>query len=195
MNTKIFIASGDNALRVALKNLLLREGYIVVGEGEDSSSTLRGVRTIIPDLVILDMDLPGMGGLGTAKILEEDRITPILLLTPHWQRELIQKAKEFWSLSFSVKPVTEAHLLPAVEIAINSFQKMRELEKEVSRLKETLETRKVVEKAKGILMQTLGISEAQAFKRIQQQAMNKSMPMKKIAEAIILSQELNTFKK
>lgn len=195
MNTKIYIASGDNTLRLALKNLLLREGYAVVGEGEDSSSALRGVRTIIPDLVILDMDLPGMGGLGTARILEEDRITPILLLTPHWQRELIEKAKDFWSLSFGVKPVTEAHLLPAVETAINSFQKMRELEKEVLRLKETLATRKVVEKAKGILMQTLGISEAQAFKRIQQQAMNKSMPMKKIAEAIILSQELNTIKK
>jgi len=192
VNTKIFIASGDNALRLALRNLLLREGYAIVGEGEDSSSALRGVRTIIPDLIILDMDLPGMGGLGTAKILDEDRIAPVLLLTSCWQRELIEKTKEFWSLSFSVKPLTEAHLLPSVETAINSFQKMRELEKEVLRLKETLETRKLVEKAKGILMQALGISEAQAFKRIQQQAMNKSLPMKKIAEAIILSQGVNT---
>ncbi|KKM10193.1 Fis family transcriptional regulator [Clostridiales bacterium PH28_bin88] len=190
LGTKIFVASGDETIRRTLKSILTKEGYHVVGEGEDGAGTLRGVRSVIPDLVILDADIPGTSGMEVAKILEEDRLAPIILLTSTWQKELVQKAKEFWVLSFVVKPISDTILLPAVESALATFHRVRNLEKEVAKLKDTLESRKLVEKAKGILMQNLGLSEAQAFRRIQQQSMNKSMTMKAVAEAIILAFEM-----
>lgn len=187
---KIFIGTGDNNLVKRLKMILQKEGYMITGEAEDGLSCLRTIRRVMPDLVILDKELSGMSGLELAKIIEEDKLAPVILLTPTWDREVFEKAKESWVFAFLVKPVQEGHLLSTASFVIHTFQKMMKLEKEVDKLKDTIETRKVVEKAKGILMKTMKISEDEAYKRIQQQSMDKCIPMKHVAEAIILTHDV-----
>ncbi|GAW92003.1 ANTAR domain-containing response regulator [Calderihabitans maritimus] len=188
---KIFIATNDSSLLKKLKTILTKEGYLVTGEAEEGHIALRMIRSMAPDLVILDVELPGMNGLEIAKIIEEDKLAPVILLTPNWQKDYVEKAKEHWVFAFLVKPVEESSLLPLVEVTLVNFQKMLKLEQEVNRLKETLETRKLVERAKGILMETLGLTEGQAFRRIQKQSMDKCVSMRAIAEAIILAHDIS----
>jgi len=184
---KIFVAIAEANLRRRIKNILSKEGYVVVGEGDDSASALRGIRAVSPDLVILDVDLPPAGGMELAKILAEDRVAPIVLLSSTWQRDLVAKAREGWVFSFVVKPINEGHLLAALESAMTSYHRMAALETEMAKLKETLETRKIIERAKGLLMDVQGLSESQAYRRMQQQSMDKSISMRAVAEAIILA--------
>ncbi|MHB1419887.1 MAG: ANTAR domain-containing response regulator [Bacillota bacterium] len=187
---KIFVASGDNDLRKKIKTFLQPEGYIITGEAEDGPSALRALRTMATDLVILDSDLPGISGWEVARIIEDERIAAVLLISPTWQREMLERAKEQGIKAFLIKPVSEQALLPAVETTMMNYRKMADLEREVAELKETLESRKIVEKAKGILMQSMGMTEAQAFRRIQQQSMNKSLSMRAVAEAIVLANDI-----
>ncbi|MDD2496742.1 MAG: ANTAR domain-containing protein [Desulfitobacteriaceae bacterium] len=182
---KIFIGSADRSLRKRLKQILLRQGYTVVGEENDGPASLRVIRRVMPDLVILDWDLPGMSGLELAKIIEEDRIAPVLLLTPTWEKELFEMAKDSWVFAFLVKPIQEGHLLSTASFVINTYAKMKELENQVNELKETLETRKLVEKAKGIIMKRLNVSETDAYKLMQKKSMDKSIPMKQVAKIIL----------
>lgn len=187
---KIFIGLNDDAQRKRLRSILQKQGYMITGEAGDGVSALRVIRRLLPDLVILDRDLPGLPGLDLAKIIEEDKIAPVILLTPTWEKELFEKAKESWVFAFLVKPVQEGHLLSTASFVIHTFQKMVNLEQEVGKLRETLETRKVVERAKGILMLTMRLSESQAYKRIQRQSMDKCIPMKQVAEAIIMIEDM-----
>ncbi|MHB1127034.1 MAG: ANTAR domain-containing response regulator [Bacillota bacterium] len=187
---KIFVASGDTDLLKKIKSFLQPEGYTITGEAVDGPSALRALRTKETDLVVLDADLPGVNGWEVARIIEDERIASVLLIVPTWQREMLERAREQGVQAFLIKPLSEQTLLPAVETTIMNQRKMADLEREVARLKETLENRKTVERAKGILMETLGISESQAFRRIQQQAMNKSLSMRAVAEAIILSHDI-----
>ena len=188
---KIFIGSADKALRKRLKNILCQQGDTIVGEEEDGHSALRTVRRVLPDLVILDRDLPGLPGMEVAKIIEEDKIAPVIILTPFWEREMVEKSKDSWVFAFLVKPVQEGHLLATASFVLNAFQKMKRLEAEVDGLKETLESRKVVEKAKGLMMKSMKISETEAYKLLQKRSMDKCVPMKQVAEAIILAYEIN----
>lgn len=193
--SKIFLASKDSCLRKRLKNILIKTGYTFVGEAEDGISALRMVRAIEPDLVIVDSELPGMTALELSKIIEEDRIAPIIVIASSLEGELAEKARESWIFAFVVTPVEERNLIAASESAIINYERMIKLEEEVKKLKNTIETRKVVEKAKGILMDNLGLTEAEAFRKIQHQSMDKGIPMKQVAEAVILTYDINTKKK
>lgn len=188
--SKIFIGSKDRGLRKRLKTILQQQGYLVVGEAEDGAAALRIVRRVLPDLVILEKDLPGISGMELTKIIEEDKIAPVLLLTSGWEQELFEKAKDSWIFAFLVKPIQEGHLLSIASFVMHTYQKMIKLERQVDELKETIETRKQVERAKGILMKHTGLSEGDAYRRMQQQSMDKCLPMKQIAEAIILTYDI-----
>jgi len=187
---RIFIAVADRTLRKKLKNVLAKEGYLITGEAEDGSTALRMVRTLAVDLILLDADLPGMNGLEIARISEEDRIAPVVLISNNWQKNLAEMARDSWIFAFLLKPVDEAVVAPTIETALINYQKLLDLENEIVKLKDALEARKLVERAKGILMKTMNLSEAEAFRRIQRQSMDKCVPMKEIAKAIILSHEM-----
>ncbi|MBC7323741.1 MAG: ANTAR domain-containing protein, partial [Moorella sp. (in: Bacteria)] len=167
-------------------------GYWVIGEAGDGLSALKLIRSRQPDLLIIAAELPGMDGLEVARIVHEDKLAPVIVLAGAQGPGLLEKARDARVAALLLKPVEEASLLPAIEIALANYQEIIRLEKQIKELKETLETRKLVERAKGILMETLGISEAEAFRRIQKQSMNKRVSMRQVAEAIILAQSLQT---
>ncbi|MBE3573228.1 MAG: ANTAR domain-containing protein [Moorella humiferrea] len=189
---KIFIASADPAARQNLKYLLVREGYLIAGEAPDGSQALRMIRTLQPDLVILDNELQGTTPLEVARIVEEDGVAPIIFLASSWHRNLLAHTHEFPFFAYLIKPVQENTLLPAIEAALANYQKICRLQQEILKLKETLAARKIIERAKGILMDTMGLTEAEAYRRMQRQSMDRCVPMKNIAEAIIVAHELQS---
>lgn len=193
--SKIILSFQDTSFRRKLKNIFTKSGYTVVGEAEDGVNTLRMIRAMAPDLVILDFDIQGMNALELAKIVEEDRLAPIIVISSVWERELAEKARESWIFAFMVRPINEGNLLASAETAMMNFERMVQLEKEVNRLKDTIETRKIVEKAKGLLMEKLAMSEAEAFRKMQHQSMDKCIPMKQVADAIILTYDIDGKKK
>src|SRR5712691_1422076 len=134
-----------------LKEMLAGLGYLVVGEAGDGESAVNLARELKPDLVIMDIKMPGTDGIQAAKILTEERLAPVLLLTAFSQTELIDGAKEAGVVGYIVKPFRESELVPAIEIALSRFKEFRAIEKEAQNLRETLETRKLVERAKGVL--------------------------------------------
>jgi len=172
--------------------ILQREGYAVVGVARDGGQALRLIHTLQPDLVILDSELTGTGALEVARFINEEQVAPIIMLASFWHRNIINKARDFPVFAYLVKPIQETTLLPAVEAALANYEKIMRLEKELNKLKETLAARKVIERAKGILMETLGLTEAEAYRRIQKQSMDRCVPMRAIAEAIIVAHELQT---
>lgn len=186
---RIIIAIGEQGQRNNVKEILTRSSYIIVGESSDGLTALKQIRSLQPDFVILDYNLPTMDGAAIAEIIEEDKIAPYIILVDQKERRGVSKIQGGKTMTYAIKPVNEMNLLPAVEIAIEHYNQVAKLQKEISDLKNTLETRKAVEKAKGILMKTLNISEQEAFKRIQKQSMNKRVSVKSIAEAIILADE------
>ena len=137
----------------------------------------------------MDIKMPNLDGIEAAKILTQEKVAPVLLLTAYSQRDLVERAKEAGVVGYLVKPFREQEISPAIDIALARFAEFREMEKQVGDLKETLETRKLVDRAKGILMDTQGLTEAEAFRKIQKMSMNNRKPMKEVAEAIILAQE------
>lgn len=187
--TRVIIADDESVIRADLREMLTTLGYLVVGEAGDGQSAVNAARELKPDLVIMDIKMPNMDGIEAAKILTEEKIAPVLLLTAYSQRDLVDRAKEAGVVGYLVKPFREQEIGPAIDIALARFQEFRELEKQVGDLQETLETRKIVDRAKGILMDTQHLTEAEAFRKIQKMSMNTRKPMKEIAEAIILAQE------
>jgi two-component system, response regulator PdtaR len=147
-------------------------------------------RELRPDLVIMDIKMPDLDGIAAAKILTEERIAPVLLLTAFSQQELVEGAKEAGVVGYVVKPFRESELVPAIEIALARFKEFRALEKEANNLRDILETRKLVERAKGVLMDQQGLKEADAFRKIQKLSMNTRNSMREIAEAILLAHEV-----
>jgi len=144
-------------------------------------------RELDPDVVVMDIKMPGMDGIEAARILTQEKIAPVVLLTAYSQKELIERAKEAGVVGYLVKPFRETDLAPAIELALARFVEFRALEDEVDNLAEALETRKKVEQAKGILMDKHGMTESEAFRKIQKMSMNTRKPMKEVAEAIILA--------
>lgn len=187
---RIVLVDSDAAFRKNIKAMLTKLGYWVVGEAGDGLGALKLVRSRQPDLLIIEAEVPGMDGLEVARIVHEDKLAPVIVLAGSGATGLLEKAKGARVAALLVKPVDEAGLLPAVELALTSYQEIISLESQVKELKEALETRKVVEQAKGILMETMGITEAEAFRRMQRQSMNKRISMRQVAEAIILTQNL-----
>jgi len=187
--TRIIIADDESIIRMDVREMLTNLGYLVVGEVGDGRSAVNLARELRPDIVVMDIKMPDMDGIEAAKILTEERIAPVLLLTAYSQRDLVERAKEAGVAGYIVKPFQESDLTPAIEVALARFREFRALEQEVEDLQEALETRKLVDRAKGILMDTQGLKEAEAFRKIQKMSMNTRKPMKQVAEAIILAHE------
>jgi len=186
---RVIVADDESIVRMDLREMLDSLGYLVVGEAGDGESAVHLSRELRPDIVIMDIKMPGMDGIDAGKILTEERIAPILLLTAYSQQDLVDRAKDAGVMAYIVKPFHEADLAPAIEVALRRWKEFRTLEQEVEDLKEALETRKLVDRAKGILMDTQGLSEADAFRRIQKTSMDQRKPMKEVAEAIVLAHE------
>lgn len=190
-NPRVIIVDSDEAWLKRIKAMLNKLGYLVVGEATDGPGALKMVRTRYPDLLITQENLPGFSGLEIARIMYEDKLGPVILTTNYLQLDTLEKAKEAKVYSILQKPFAENQLLPVLELALVNNQEITKLEKQIKDLKDTLESRKLVEKAKGILMKSLGLNEEEAFRRIQKQSMNKRVSMRAVAEAIILSYTIN----
>ena len=187
--TRVIIVDDESIIRMDLREMLTNLGYLVVGEAGDGRSAVNLARELKPDVAIFDIKMPGMDGIEAARILTEERIAPVVLLTAYSQRDLVERAKEAGVVGYITKPMRESDLTPAIEVAMARFSEFRALEKEVGDLKQALETRKLVDRAKGVLMDTQGLTEAEAFRKIQKMSMNKRRSMKDVAEAIILAHQ------
>ncbi len=187
---RLVIADDESLIRMNLKETLISLGYLVVGEAGDGTSVIHLARELRPDLVLMDIKMPKLDGIQAAKVLTEEKIAPVLLLTAYSDRELVDRAREAGVVNYIVKPFRDAELMPTIEIALARYQEFLEMDKEIRDLKETLDTRKLVERAKGILMDTQGLKEAEAFRKIQQLSMNTRKSMKEIAQAILLANEI-----
>jgi len=184
---RILIADDEPLIRLDLKSMLESLGYEVIAEAGDGVSAVEAARTLKPDVAILDIKMPGMDGIDAANILNSEKIAPVVLLTAYSDMDLINRAKEAGVFAYLVKPFRESDLRPAIEVAISRYKEFLALEEEVSELEDKLETRKLIERAKGILMDLYGLKEQEAFRRIQVQSMNTRKSMKEIAEAIIIA--------
>lgn len=165
--------------------MLETQGYRVIGEAADGKRALDLVSKLKPDLVFLDIKMPGVDGLQAARRLQEDSSIAVVILTAYSDREFVDAAKDAGVQAYLVKPLREGDLHPAIEVAMSRFRETRALRDEVKDLEDSLETRKLVERAKGVLMSKFGITEAEAFTRIQRESRNTRRAMKEIAEAII----------
>ncbi len=184
---RIVIADDEPIIRLDLRKTLENMGHQVVAEAGDGAKAVDVSRDLKPDIVILDIKMPEMDGIDAAKVITTEGIAPVLLLTAYSQKDLVDRAKDAGVFAYLVKPFKEADLLPAMEIAISRYEEFCELENEVSDLENKLDTRKAVDRAKGILMDQYGLKEQEAFRRIQVQSMNTRKSMREIAEAIIIA--------
>ncbi|MGQ9600891.1 MAG: ANTAR domain-containing response regulator [Anaerolineae bacterium] len=188
---RVIIADDESIIRMDLREMLNNLGYLVVGEVGDGRSAVNLARELKPDVVIMDIKFEGdeFDGIDAAQVLTEEKIAPVLLLSAYSQRDLVVRAKDAGVVGYLVKPFREADLVPAIEVALARFNEFQAMEKQAGDLREALETRKFVDRAKGILMDTQGLSEAEAFRRIQKMSMNTRKPMREVAEAIILAHQ------
>ncbi|MCD6290394.1 MAG: response regulator [Anaerolineae bacterium] len=187
---RVVIADDESLIRLDLREMLTNLGYLVVGEVGDGRSAVNLARELRPDIVIMDIKMPDMDGIEAAKILTEERIAPVLLLSAYSQQDLVQRAREAGVVGYLVKPIRETDLAPAIEVALARFREFMEMQKQVDDLQDALETRKLVDRAKGILMDRQGLTEAEAFRKIQKMSMNNRKPMKEVAWAIILAHQV-----
>ena len=188
---RLVIADDESIIRMNLRETLVGLGYLVVGDAGDGVSAIHLARELRPDLVIMDIKMPKLDGIAAAKVLTEENIAPVLLLTAYSDRELVDRAREAGVVNYIVKPFREAELLPAIEIALARFVEFNTINKELGDLKDTMETRKLVERAKGVLMDTQGLKEQDAFRKIQQLSMNTRKSMREIAQAILLTAQID----
>ncbi|MEN6411976.1 MAG: response regulator [Veillonellales bacterium] len=182
---RIVIADNESIIRMDLKEILEEAGHTVVGEATDGLKAVELARKYQPELVIMDIKMPEMDGITAAKIISNEKIAPVLLLTAFSQKEIVEKAKDSGVLAYLVKPVKESNLFPAMEIALSRFQEFAQLEHELEDVKNSLETRKILDRAKGILMDAYNLTESEAYRRIQQYSMSKRKSIREVAEAIV----------
>ena len=182
---RVLIAEDEALIRLDLAEMLVEEGYDVVGEAGDGETAVRLALDLKPDLVILDIKMPIMDGLAAAERIAGERVAPVVILTAFSQRDLVERARAAGAMAYLVKPFQKSDLVPAIEIALSRYQEIAALESEVAGLSDRLETRKAVERAKGTLMTTYGMTEPQAFKWIQRTAMDHRMTMREVAERIL----------
>jgi two-component system, response regulator PdtaR len=188
---RIVIADDESLIRLDLREMLTDLGYDVVGEAGDGRNALDLARKLRPDLVIMDIKMPGVDGIAAAEELTREKIAPVVLLTAYSDQGLVDRAKDAGVVGYVVKPFRQTELLPVIELSIARFDEFRALEQEVGDLKEALETRKLVERAKGILMETHGLRESEAFHRIRKTSMDTRKSMKEVAEAVLLAHEMD----
>ncbi len=179
------IAEDEALIRMDLAEMLAEEGYDVVGQAGDGETAVDLAEQHRPDLVVLDVKMPKLDGIAAAQRIASQRIAPVVILTAFSQRDLVERARDAGAMAYLVKPFDKLDLVPAIEMAVSRFTELRQLESEVADLSERLETRKLVDRAKGVLQQRLQLSEPDAFRWIQKTAMDLRLSMRQVAEGVI----------
>ncbi|KQY64818.1 hypothetical protein ASD30_03410 [Nocardioides sp. Root140] len=182
---RVVIAEDEALIRMDLAEMLGEEGYDVVGQAADGEQAVALAEQLRPDLVILDVKMPKLDGISAAQRIAEQRIAPCLMLTAFSQRDLVERARDAGAMAYLVKPFSRNDLVPAIEMAVSRFTELAALESEVADLTERLETRKSVERAKGVLQKELGLSEPDAFRWIQKTAMDLRLSMKQVSDGVV----------
>jgi two-component system, response regulator PdtaR len=182
---RVVIAEDEALIRLDLAEMLGEEGFDVVGQAGDGERAVELAEELRPDLVVLDVKMPKLDGISAAQRIAEQRIAPVVILTAFSQRDLVERARDAGAMAYLVKPFTKDDLVPAIEMAVSRFAELHMLETEVADLTERLETRKLVDRAKGILQQQLDLSEPESFRWIQKTAMDLRLSMRQVAEGVI----------
>jgi response regulator NasT len=181
----VVIAEDEALIRLDLAEMLGEEGYDVVGQADDGQRAIDLALEHRPDLVILDVQMPRLDGISAAEQIVGQRIAPVVILTAFSQRDLVERARDAGAMAYLVKPFDQTDLVPAIEMAVSRFAELRQVEAEVEDLTERLETRKAVDRAKGILQQSLGLSEPESFRWIQKTAMDLRLSMREVANGVL----------
>lgn len=182
---RILLADDEAILRLDLREMLTDAGHEIVGEASNGQEAVKLAKELKPDFVIMDVKMPIMDGITASKIIAMENIAPVLLLTAYSQQDIVNKASDAGVIAYLVKPIREEQLFPAMEIAVSRFAEMQKLNAELLQLKDSLETRKLLDRAKGILMAAHGMTEQEAYRKMQQFSMAKRISLKELAESII----------
>ena len=186
---RILLADDEAILRLDLREMLQDAGHEVVGEAANGEEAVKLARELQPDFIIMDVKMPIMDGITASKIIAEENIAPVLLLTAYSQQDIVDKATDAGVIAYLVKPIREEQLFPAMEVVVKRFAEVKSLNDELEQLKDSLETRKLLDRAKGILMTAHGMTEQEAYRRMQQFSMAKRISLKELAESIIEAAE------
>lgn len=182
---RVIVAEDESLIRIDIVETLRDNGFEVIAEAADGEKAVALAEELRPDLVVMDVKMPLMDGISAAEILTKKRIAPVVLLTAFSQRELVERASEAGALAYVVKPFTPNDLIPAIDIALGRYAQIQALEDEVADMAERLETRKILDRAKGILNNTMGLTEPEAFRWIQKASMDRRLTMKEVAQTVI----------
>jgi AmiR/NasT family two-component response regulator len=182
---RVLVAEDEALIRLDLAEMLTEEGYEVVGQAGDGQEAVDLAEELRPDLVIMDVKMPRRDGIDAAAEIASKRIAPIVVLTAFSQRDLVERARDAGAMAYLVKPFSISDLIPAIEVAVSRFNEIMALEREVATLADRLETRKLIERAKGLLQTKQGMTEPEAFKWIQRAAMDRRTTMKRVAEVVL----------
>jgi AmiR/NasT family two-component response regulator len=185
---RVLIAEDEALIRMDLREMLVEEGHEVVGEARDGAEAVELARETRPDVVFMDVKMPGTDGITAAAVISEESIAPVVMVTAFSQAGYVESATQAGAMAYLVKPFTKRDIMPAMQVAVSRFAEARALSDEVADLTERLETRKVVDRAKGLLM-AKGVSESDAFRRLQKLAMDRRKTLREVAEALILASE------
>lgn len=187
---RVLIADDESFIRANLRQILERVGYLVIGEAPNGLEALTLTRQLLPDIALIDVEMPGMNGLEVAQKLGAENLAPVILLTNYTTPDLAAKAREFGVLGYLLKPIHESGLGPCLEIVLARWREQQARLQQVAQLQDKIETRQMIEIAKGCLMSSQGLQEAEAFRRIQRIAMNNRKTMREVAQAILLAQQI-----
>lgn len=183
--SRVVVAEDDSLIRMDLIEMLREEGYDVVGEAPNGQVAVDLTEELLPDLVIMDVKMPVRDGIDAASEIASKRLAPVVMLTAFSQREFVERARDAGAMAYLVKPFTQADLVPAIEVALSRYRELKLLEAEVADMSERFETRKVVEQAKGLLMAKQELTEPEAFRWIQRNAMDRRVTMKAVAQVVV----------
>jgi two-component system, response regulator PdtaR len=185
----VVIAEDEALIRLDLREMLEEEGYVVSGEAADGETAVQLAEQLRPDLVIMDVKMPGLDGISAAERITSSQLAPVIILTAFSQRDLVQRASEAGAMAYLIKPFTKADLVPAIEVAASRFAEIAALNSEAAGLRERLEVRKLLDRAKGALQDNQGMTEAQAFRYIQKTSMDRRQTMRSVAEEVLTEAE------
>ena len=185
---RVLIAEDEALIRMDLREMLVEEGHDVVGEARDGAEAIALARELAPDVIFMDVKMPGTDGLAAARTIGEERLAPVVMVTAFSQQSYVNEAADAGAMAYLVKPFTKRDIVPAMTVAVSRFAESRALESEVDDLTERLETRKALDRAKGVLM-AKGLTEPEAFRRLQKLAMDRRKSLREVAEAVVLAAE------